>query len=321
MTAWASGVWGDGVWRDGVWEGGTGSGGTVVTPPSFLGIRDDSCSIVHTVHTDDAVLTASTEMTTMAAVHLQTPSRDEVWRSTDTNSTTIRFTFADGLARGFGFWGLFFHRLFGARVQMELFTYADWTGSPIYDSGVLDVGAVATPGAWGMVEGSTQDADLLYYEQPVWQFFAPMVYAASGQLTITGVPYDATDTAVPYYEIGRLVAGPYYQFGRGVDFVPTISSPSTVRRTRSFGGSNRRNAGARYKRLECNMRTTTREDHIALETLMEWMANGRDGVLTIHTGRTGWEGRTYMLNGCFTTDDAFGLDFAIGGRKLVFESN
>lgn len=322
-AAWADGAWAVGAWADGAWVGGTGGGGTIVTPPVVSEVRLDSCSVVPIIHTDDAILVASSEVASMLVSNLQTPNRDEVWRSLNTSTTTITFSFPDGKARGVGFWGLYGHRLFGATVQMELFYYSDLSGIAVYDSGAIPAGTLAMVGQkWGMVEGSVQDYDITHFDQPVWRFFAPMLYVKSGRLTITGNPYDENGDPLSYYQIQRLVVGPYYQFGRGVDWAPALSVPTNTRRTRSGGGSNRRNRGATWEKLECNMRTTTPEDYRALASLMKWMGDGRDGVLALHTGRTGWRGRVYTLNGCFTSEDAFTLDYNnLGGRKLVFESN
>lgn len=324
MGAWADAVWVDGSWQltPPSWVGitGSGSGGTVIPTPS-TDVRLDSCSIVHTIHTDDAVFTTNSEVNSMEVSNVQTPGRDDVWRSSATGTVTLDFTFSDDRARGFGFWGIFNHLLHGASVRFQLFSDLAAT-LQVYDSTSLAVGTSVNLGQrFGQIQGTLRDQDLLFHTQPVWRFFLPMVYAKAGRLTITGTPLDENDIPLAYYQIGRFAAGPFWQFDRGVDFAPALSHPSNTARSRSGGGSNRRRRGATWKKLACNMRVTSHDDLIALESIMAWMADGRDGVLSLHTGRFGFVGGNYLLNGCFTTEDAIIKDFSIAGRQLVFESN
>jgi hypothetical protein len=279
-------------------------------------------TIVHTVHSDAAVLTASSEYSTMLASNMQNVARSTAWRGPidSPESAVISGTYADGGSYGAGFFGLWWHQLFGAAGRLVLYPNDDYTGTPTYDSGAFTIGEAQSVGqAWGMAAGSFEDSDLLYWEQPFGLWF-PMVRHKSFRFFLSGTPRDYTGS-LSYYQIGRLVLGPWYEFDRNVDFVPSLGTGTNTGFVRTAGGTNARTPGERWDTLECNMRTVSEYDSAAMVALMKWMGTGRDGVLALYPGDSGWRGRQFLLNGCFSAEATFGLDFAFGNRKLVFQSN
>lgn len=320
MTAWASTAWATGAWATGAWATGSGSSGGA---PS----TDDAPSnltIVHTIHSDDAVLTASDEADGYPVENVQNVLRSKAWRSgglSGSPTTRIDGTWEDGLAYGAGFFGLFNHLLYGCTGHLVLYPNADWTGTPEYDSGPFTIGtSLPVAQTWGQAYNTAEDADLGYFDQPLGLWF-PMVYCASFSFSISGTPTTRKGASLDYYHIGRLVLGPFYEFARNADFRPALSAPSNTGYGRTGGGSNARARGAKWKKLQCSMKTVSDDDQAAMVALMDWMADGRDGVLALFPDDTGWKGRAYLQNGCFTADDAFVLDEVFGSRTLTFESN
>jgi hypothetical protein len=319
MTAWATGAWAVGAWAIGAWSTADVSSGSSSSTdaPEFT-------TIVHTVHSDTALLAASQEAAGYPIENVQSVKRSKVWRSdglADSPSIRIDGTYEDGLSRGASFFGMFFHLCHGATGQFVMYPNDDWTGTPVYNSLPFTIGTtISLSQTMGLVEGSVEDSDLLYFTQPLGLWF-PMIYHRSWSFFLSGTP-DAPDGATrDRYQIGRLVVGPAYEFARGVDFLPTLSKRTNTARGRSGGGSNLRARGSKWDSLACNMRAHTDDDQAMLAWLMDYMADGRDGVLAIYPSDAGWRGRQFLLNGCFTTEDGISLDYNISSRKLVFDSN
>lgn len=96
---------------------------------------------------DYSALSATSELSTLAATNLQVSRRARTWRSTSAAVQTIRLTWADYVSERLNFVMLNRHNLENAAVwRIKCYASYDWTGTPLYDSGDIEAYETTTLG-------------------------------------------------------------------------------------------------------------------------------------------------------------------------------
>ncbi len=238
---------------------------------------------------DEATLTATPAMSAaLPEIYAQLTSRELVARSTSTADQVIQGTWG-GDGRAIDSFFLFRHTGQGGRVQLQLYTQADYT-SLAYDSGVLDIYALPQLASfeWGVAPLGFATNDLLAAEAPFSLFF-PSTICGSFKITFTRCQHK-------YWEIGRVYLGKYLEAPYSPKFGMLVGWQSNDIQTRTKGASLRTRAGGRWRELRLDMMYATDADRAAWRDLLGRITKVEDVAISIFPGFGGRQERDHVLN-------------------------
>lgn len=244
---------------------------------------------------DYATMSASPAVSTsLPATNLQLPARGRVTRTTGTAAQDIKWTWGgDGYYLNFLI--LNRHNLeSGATARLILYPNADWTGTPVYDSGSVAAYDYATLGDLDFgVDPLGKGAFDAWLGQRYTLFYFTRGLALSGKLTLTD-----TGNSAGYLEASRLYAGDY----REVVVNPRAAALAWKDETelsRSAGGSLRSNGAITYRELELDLGSIDAADRPQLMDILRFAGKRLDVFAALFPGSTGEKERDYTLLGKF----------------------
>lgn len=238
---------------------------------------------------DEAVFSASPSFLAAQPIeNVQLTARDRVARSSSIADQIIYFHWNTNSRKPDSFFMLR-HNGYGGKYRLQLFGNDNFT-SQVYDSTTLQItDALPTLETfeWGEAPLGLRMSDLLAGEAPVSLYFTG-VTCASGTLTLT-------ECQAPYWEIGRLFLGKYYETPYNPQEGMAVGPASNMEHQRSRGGSLRTRSGERWDELTANMLYATDATRAAWRDLYNRMTN-RDMALSIFPGVGGRQERDHVYN-------------------------
>jgi hypothetical protein len=262
---------------------------------------------------DDSTVTSANENTALPATNTQTVTRGLVYRST--NATTpfdaIKGTFA--VARRVNCFALFRHNLYGANVQLRLYSDAAWT-TQVYDSTAL-ASATLIVGAydWGYTPGGTNTQfDPLISEVAFSHFFTEQTIR-SYKVTVSGT------LGAAYAEIGRAFLGRYLEMTYNPAPGLGLGWDTNDSQVRTLGGSLPSSARARWRTLNADLSWVAEAQRPTLLDMMAQCGLNRDLLVSVHPGAANRQERDYMMNAKFTDTSAITRNNAFATKKLTLK--
>lgn len=241
---------------------------------------------------DDAtIFVVPDAVATLPVTNLQTPQRDDIWRSASIASQVI-IGHWNGAGRKANCLGLFRHNGHGGQIRIVL--YQDTALTTIaYDSGLIDLFDVVPLGSfeWGVDQLGLGPSDPFGAEAPFVHYFNDTAFAA-----FAVVLYGFGGSGSPYWEASRLWLGKYFEFAYNASDVALRPAEDTTQR-RSRGASLRANRGERWHEMDLNFAFITEDDRPIVLDALKQAGLGQDVLLSVFPTSTGRKARDYTING------------------------
>lgn len=249
----------------------------------------------------------------------QSTDRSLVWRSPDTTGQSLKGSLA-GSSVTINCAFLFRHRCHGGNVRFRAFSNADWTGTTLVDTGIVNVFApVATGYDHGYSDTSGMDThDPLGIEAPYFVYFNQ----ASG---VKSVQWDfsskSTTYGYGYWEVGRPFIGNYYEFTRNPVYGLSWALGDNDEKVRTRGGSNQGAKGERWAVLDMSFDVLDESEMPTVVDIQRICQTTSDVVVSIFPGQGGRLERDHTINGTFASLDAIGRQVGRLTNRVRIEEN
>jgi len=242
----------------------------------------------------NAVQTASLSATTTASGfdvnNIANDFKSSGWRSTATTAQTITFTWGSGQTvsgLGIGFSNL----MAGSTVQLKVYTLVG-DGSPVYDTGALDVSfsydapkGFSTIGLTSYAFGGGSYFSTLFATQTLEK--AELIVTSAGNPD-------------GYIEISNVVLGNAFTPERGASFGAQISQEDNTSSVRSDGGDPIIDRGTKNKLITFNLGSLTQTDKQVLDGITRRNGTSDPVFLSAHQNDNSAEGVvSYTILGRF----------------------
>lgn len=234
-------------------------------------------------------------VSSMPVNHLKLSSRGRVARSVgDAASQEFKFTWG-GDGNYLNFFSLYRHNLLPAATwRVICYPNADWTGTPVADSGdvaMYDAYTLGDYGAdWGYLPLGYSQA--VFYPQPR---FSTFYFTRAGVLSIKATITNP-GTEDGYVDVCRAFAGEGYELTYNHDSV-SLGWKDDGKLTASEGGSPRVDSAYQYRLLSLNVPWISSDQREALLDMQRYAGSTLDYFVSVYPSETGALRRDYELIG------------------------
>jgi hypothetical protein len=235
---------------------------------------------------------------------------------TDRSAVTMSTSLADQALQGnwgtdgrnVDTFGVFNHKGYGGTLQLQLFQFADYSGAALYDSGVVPIVATGMTidtmiASWDYAPLGIPPDDLLAMEAPYFLNF-PAVRCASWRVTFSACKWLRWQIGTCF--LGKSATAPY-----SPDMGMQFGWQSNTKSSRSFGGSVRTRAGARWREFIAKMHLASDADRAVWRDIYARI-DSQPFMFQIFQGQGGRQERDYvalMKNETYTPAAWANVDF------------
>lgn len=259
---------------------------------------------------DEATIAATSAEVTLPASNLKLTTRARVWRSTSAAAQNIDLHWNGNVGR-FNFVRLERHNLENdATWRILAYPNADWTGTPVYDSGTLDAYDAATLGEldWGFEPlGSS------IFDSFLGQKFSQHYCGAGGVPGAVLTTYNplsmritVTDTgnSAGYVQASRLYIGRALELTYNPDSC-TFAWMEDTKQARSSGGTLRSDGLNTFRQISVGLGIITEAQRAELADAVRFAGMRKDWMLDVYPDASGERARDYSMVGRLVSSPQF----------------